>query len=145
MDNAPGLYGSTIGWYRSFFFSVQLAERFGYEKIIHLESDAYLVTQKICDYIDSLNSGWVSFYCPKYRFPETSIQVICKDNFDKLKQMSSVPLDSYKTSLAEDVIPFTHVESNLVGDRYGECTDKQIPEVDYYNQCKPKTIIKFKQ
>ena len=143
-DNIPGLYGSTLGWYRSFLFSSEIASKFEYNKIIHLESDAYLITQRVCDYIDSLESGWISLYCPKYNFPETSIQIICEDQFENLKKMANAPLEWYKTKQAEHVIPFTHVEDKFVGDRYGEVTTKQLPGIDYYNQCNFKTKLKFR-
>ena len=135
--------GSTVGWFRSFFSSYEIAKKLNCKKIIHLESDAYLVSQNICDYIDSLESGWTSFFCPLYRFPETSIQVICEDQFEKMERMASAPVEAYKMSQAEHIIPFTHVEREFVGDRYGESTHKQFPGVDYYNQCQLDTIIKF--
>ncbi|MAH46086.1 hypothetical protein CMI37_09650 [Candidatus Pacearchaeota archaeon] len=143
-DNVPGLFGSTLGWYRSFFYSLEIASKFGYDKIIHLESDAYLITQKVCDYIDSLKTGWTSLYCPRYTFPETSIQIICEDQFDVFRKMVDKPLESYRTSQAENIIPFTHVEDSFIGDRYGEMTSMQLPGIDYYNQCNFRTNLKFK-
>jgi hypothetical protein len=137
------MQGSTLGWYRSFFTSYKIAKELGYTKIIHLESDAYLISQKICNYIDDLNSGWTSFRCPKYNFPETSIQVICEDQFDNLGRMAKVPIETYKMCQAENIIPFTHIETDFVGDRYGESTHKQFPGLDYYNQCQLDTVIKF--
>jgi hypothetical protein len=143
-DNAPGLFGSTLGWYRSFFASYEIATKLGYEKIIHIESDGYLITQKICDYIDNLDHGWTALYCPMYYFPETSIQIICQDQFDKLKELAEAPLESYKSKQAEHTIPFTHVEKGYEGNRYGEITKKQLPEIDYYNQCNLDTFLKFR-
>jgi len=143
-DNAPGLYGSTLGWYRSFLFSSIIAKKNDYDKIIHIESDAYLLTQKVCDYIDSLDSGWNTLYCPMYHFPETSIQIICKDQFPSMLKLEAMPLDSFRLSQAEETLPITHVEKGFVGDRYGERTTMQLPKIDYYNQCNLITKLKFR-
>lgn len=143
-ENVPGLYGSTVGWYRSFFFSAIIAKKNNYDKIIHIESDAYLITQKICDYIDNLETGWNTLYCPMYHFPETSIQIICKDQFPALLELEAMPLDSFRMMQAEETLPITNVEKGFVGDRYGERTTMQLPKVDYYNQCNLHTKLKFK-
>ena len=143
-DNDYGLGGSTLGWYRSFLFSYALARKENYDKIIHIESDAYLITQKICDYIDNIEDGWTALYCPQYWFPETSLQIICRDQYDTLGELFSMPLESFRMSQAEQILPITHVEQGFVGDRYGEFTKKQLPKIDYFNQCPLDTKLIFK-
>ena len=126
------------GWYRSFLFAYDIATMFGYDKIIHIESDLYLLTPGICDYINDLNTGWVSFRCPTYRFPESSIQIINKDCYDKLSDFKDETLDKGLENMhahnAEWIIPFTHVEEDFVGDRYGERREDQNADMDYYAQ-----------
>jgi hypothetical protein len=143
-DNTPGIYGSTVGWYRSFFHSVEIANKFQFDKIIHIESDAYLITEKVCTFIDALETGWTSLWCPRYSFPETSIQIICRDQFDNLEKLRQTDLSEFSTVIAEDVLPITQVTQSFIGDRYGECTDKQVPGVDYYCQCNINTNLKYK-
>lgn len=126
------------GWYRSFLFSYELATTLDYDKIILVESDLYLLSQKICDYIDELDSGWVSFRCPTYGFPESSLQIINKDNYKRLfnfqQETLAKGLDKMAAKNAEWVIPFTHVETSFRGDRYGEKKVKQESYMDYYAQ-----------
>ena len=126
------------GWYRSFLFTYDIATTLGYDKIVLVESDLYLLSSKICKYIDDLNSGWVSFRCPTYGFPESSLQIINKDNYKKFfnfqQELLAKGLENMASKNAEWVIPFSKVETKFKGDRYGEKKAKQEPSMDYYAQ-----------
>ena len=61
------------GWWRSFLFSLQIARQYGLRKIIHVESDAYLISQRVVDYLTNLDSGWTALWCPTYQMPEAQI------------------------------------------------------------------------
>jgi|TARA_B110000196_G_scaffold315921_1_gene326360 hypothetical protein len=130
------------GWWRSFCTSLKIAEKYNYEKIIHIESDAFLISKRIFDHIDNLKMGWTAFWVPKYNFPESCIQVICKDQFDNFRDFSSCGYHELsKKGLAEKVIPFTNIERKFVGDRYGEKNNHQMKGLDYFCQTKLDTII----
>jgi hypothetical protein len=126
------------GWYRSFLFSLDIADVLGYEKIIHIESDLYLLTPKICEHIDNINSGWVSFKCPTYGFPESSLQIINKDNFGKFRnfknELQAKGLDNLGSQQVEWLLPLSKIEDEFTGDRYGEKAVKQSKDMDYYAQ-----------
>jgi len=128
------------GWYRSFLFALDIADVLGYEKIIHIESDLYLLTPKICEHIDNLNSGWASFRCPTYKFPESSLQVINKDNFGKFRnfkgELEAKGLDNLAGQCVEWLLPLSKVEEGFIGDRYGERGAKQTEEMDFYAQAR---------
>lgn len=110
------------GWWRSFLFSIEIASTYGYDKIIHIESDFFILSEKLKTYIRELNSGWTSLHSAHYEFPETAIQVICKDAFQavaafkKERVNSSYQMDNY----AELLLPFTTINTSFVGDRLGE-------------------------
>lgn len=133
-----GAAANSEGWYRSFLYSYDIAATLGYDKIIHIESDLYLLSPRICEYINDLNSGWVSFRCPTYGFPESSLQVINKDNYKKFfnfqQETLAKGLWKMATQNAEWLLPFTHTETKFTGDRYGERKIAQSPEMDYYAQ-----------
>ena len=42
-----------------------------------------LISNRVINYINNLEEGWVALWANKYYFPESSIQVICNDQFDK--------------------------------------------------------------
>ena len=144
-DHQSSCKGSSSGWYRSFFASALLAHKFKFEKLIHIESDAYLLTKRATDYIDAINSGWTAFWCPKYNWAETAIQVICNDNFAKLEAFRQIKLTRFKSLYAENVLKMaiTSINNTLVGDRYGESNIRQTPSMDYYCQCPSTMILKY--
>src|SRR5438105_3236112 len=39
--------GEHLGWWRSFTYSIKIAEKYGFEKIIHIESDFYIVSERL--------------------------------------------------------------------------------------------------
>lgn len=112
------------GWYRSYTFASIWAETFNFNKVIHIESDSFILSESLVAYINKLNNGWTSLYCPSQNFPETCIQVICEDQIKKFLKFGRRDYDiNYANKPIELFIPFTNIEKNFVGDRYGEFTD----------------------
>lgn len=108
------------GWWRSFLHSVQIARDLGVDKIIHIESDAYILTPRLADFINNIQSGWHVLWSPHYQFPETAIQIICQDQFDRLEQLKHAHPDYAFSDIAEKVLPFTSINQEFKGDRYSE-------------------------
>ena len=114
------------GWWRSFLYSLTIARGCGYERIVHIESDAYLLSRRIVDYINAIDHGWTVFWCPRYNCPEPALQVISSDQFDAMAEVSARGLDKLTEGIAEMTLPFTHIERAFTGNRYGEFR-KSIP------------------
>ena len=130
-----------FGWWRSFLFSFDIAQKYNYEKIIHVESDCFLLTHKIVDEIEGFEDGWLTYWTDKYLFPETNIQVITSQKFFEKKEIETLLEREKRKSFgfqdsfhAEKVLPFTFVNKKMMGDRYGEEGLKQKPEYNYYCQ-----------
>jgi hypothetical protein len=79
------------GWYRSFGFGAIFAQANGFDKVIHIESDAFLITHRIVNYINNLNEGWIGFWCQRWKFPEPAIQVISGDSIAMYRSVTSCP------------------------------------------------------
>ncbi len=140
--------GSLIGfpgWWRSFLFSVYIARQYGYEKIIHIESDFFILSDSLKKFIAATNSGWTSLYSEFYKLPETAVQIICKDQFDNFEKLRNrIMQKNYMVEdYAESIIPFTKVEKGFLGDRFGEAqvlaswVDTQpglLSRLDYFGQ-----------
>jgi hypothetical protein len=132
------------GWWRSFLFSVKLAKKYNIKKIIHIESDFYIASKRMISYIEGLSSGWTTFFSRHYNFPETAVQVICEDSFDKLNKLFELAVaQNFKfDKIAEFTFPFTKIEQDFYGDRFGETSvlenwldNIEIPfEIDYIGQ-----------
>lgn len=108
------------GWWRSFLHSVEVARNTGARKIIHVESDAFILSNRLRNYINNLNEGWTTFWATSYNFPETAIQVICEDQFETMASFKEKPAESLEGKFAEDLLPFTCVNQEMIGDRYSE-------------------------
>jgi hypothetical protein len=140
------------GWWRSFTFSLLLAERYGFEKIIHVESDFYILSDRLKSYINNIQTGWISLYSQVYDFPETAIQVICRDSYPQFGEILNRGLNSryYFGQKAELILPFTRVDRGFTGDRIGEFEvfkqwaqqERDFIEIDYIGQLHPniKTV-----
>lgn len=117
------------GWWRSFTFSVRIARKFGFDKIIHIESDAYVLSRRLVDYLRSINRGWTAMWSPTYAFPETSIQIICADAFPRLEEFASRGEDFFRTSnrAAEFLLPFDKVDAKFKGERCGQLQRDRMP------------------
>ncbi|OQP44936.1 hypothetical protein A4D02_09115 [Niastella koreensis] len=131
------------GWWRSFTWSVKIAEKYNFKKIVHVESDFYIISDRLMSFINSLDSGWTSLYSSHYEFCETGIQIICQDNFPALEKIrSTVEASNYKVNqVAEHFLPFTSVCKEFNGDRLGDLSilnnerlleEKGTNELDFY-------------
>ena len=110
------------GWWRSFLHSVKVANELGVDKIIHIESDAYIMTPRLVNFINEIESGWNVLWSPRYRFPETAIQVICRDQFEIFEKFKGNHPDYSFPDIAERLLPFTAVHKQFKGDRYSDFT-----------------------
>ena len=55
------------GWWRSFSFAAELSRAYGFRKFIHIESDAYVISQRLVHYIRNCDQGWTSFVQAHFR------------------------------------------------------------------------------
>jgi hypothetical protein len=110
------------GWWRSFFFALQIARKYGYRKMVHIESDFFVLSPQLRQFIRDVDHGWSGVYSSYYKFPETSLQVICEDSFDRLAGIrDEMERSQYRTKIyAELLIPFTSIKTEFTGDRFGE-------------------------
>jgi hypothetical protein len=126
------------GWFRSFAFSVVIAKRLKLKKIVHIESDAFILSRPALEHINGTSSGWIAYWCPKWRIPESAFQVICDDNFEVLEQVRlSSFADRFANRVMEMSLPYTRVEKLLCGNRYGEFRGKVPSYADYAAQINP--------
>ena len=108
------------GWWRSFLHSIDVAKALGVDKIVHIESDAYILSPRLVDFINDTQSGWHVMWTQRYQFPETAIQIICRDQFDIFEKFKDDHLESGFTDIAERLLPFSSIHRQFKGDRYSE-------------------------
>jgi SAM-dependent methyltransferase len=127
------------GWYRSFAYGVRYGIKNNFDRIIHIEADAFLISDRAVEYFNSCVQGWVGLWCQRHSWPESTLQIINKDQFDASEAFFSLPYSAHlgpPYRSPEQLIPFTFVNKSLVGDRYGEDGNSVPIEADYVSQVK---------
>lgn len=125
------------GWYRSFAHAVLYGIQQGFDRIIHIEADAFLITDRAIDFFNARDRGWITLWCPRHNWPESTLQIINRDQYPAAKEFFSKP---YAAHLGEPyrpmevLIPATEVNRSLIGDRYGEMGDFVPVGADYVSQ-----------
>jgi hypothetical protein len=125
------------GWFRSFTFVLSYAKQYGFEKIVHLESDFYVLSEPLFAWINSLSSGWSTLFSQHYNFPECAIQVINQDQFNAYEHLAKKDYaKEYVGWDMETVLPFTQVNKSFIGDRSDAINPEQWWAGDYLAQVK---------
>jgi glycosyltransferase involved in cell wall biosynthesis len=133
-------------WYRAFRVALVYAMDNKFDKILHIDSDVYVLSSRLASYINNLDSGWNTFWCRRHNFPESTFQVIVKDEFmNALKFFTIDYLKHFGKDDAENIIPFTNVNRFYVGDRYGETNTEQTNDMDFYCQTPNHRMLTFRR
>lgn len=127
------------GWWRSFSVSPYVAEYLGCDKIIHIESDAYILSDKLAETIRNENNGHHVLYSPESEYPETAIQWLNSDFYYQLKWFYQQGMKfwyslgvNFMNYIPELAIKFGYVHREFIGDRYGDDYYDDVPDnIDY--------------
>jgi len=125
------------GWWRSFQLSLDLAELYGFDKIVHVESDSYVLSMRMVELIENTKEGWTLFWSAHFQWPETALQIICRDAFEDFARIRARGPNGWVDQPAEDVLPYTRVEKSLIGDRYSDFAAMLPANADYAVQVVP--------
>lgn len=131
-------------WYRAFRIALVYAKKHGFTRVLHVDTDMFLLNRKICYYINGLDKGWNTLWCSRHNFPESTFQMICEDQLTNALDFYTIDyLKHFGKEDAENIIPWTNICKDFKGDRYGELNLQQSPDMDYYCQCLNQTPIQF--
>jgi len=110
------------GWYRSFAFAGRYAQAHDFGKVIHIESDSFLIGSRVQRYFNDAVTGWIALWCPLYSgYPETAIQVMAGDAVRRFAGIERThPHESLIGREFELQLPFDVVEKRFNGNRFGE-------------------------
>jgi hypothetical protein len=122
------------GWHRSFCFAALYAARHQFDRVIHIESDAFVVSARARDYLRDFSEGWAAFWSVRYAMPETAIQVAAGEGLRTLAGFARSPYGALAGRIHEQDMPFSQLARDFRGDRYGEFTDAIPADADYAAQ-----------
>jgi glycosyltransferase involved in cell wall biosynthesis len=131
LGRGPGYYP---GWYRSYAFAAEYAEKNGFDKVVHIESDTYVITDRMVRHINSIEQQWHSFWTEFYQKPESAIQVVAGDSVVKYRDFTRQPYEQLVGPEIEHFIPFDVINKEFSGDRYSEFLENAPRLVDYVVQ-----------
>jgi hypothetical protein len=129
------------GWVRSFLFAARYARENGFTRVIHLESDAFLISARLQAYANAVQDGWISLFCPRHNRPESGIQFIAGSGLQNFFALADAHHDTFQNIEIESSLPFTHVERQFVGDRYGEDSFYVPRGADWSMQTRPNGVL----
>ncbi len=124
------------GWHRSFAFGAFYAEAHGFQKVIHIESDAHLISPRVQEHFNLFDDGWAALWSAKYTFPEIAIQVAARSGVAEMAAFARRPYQELAGRLHETALPYTHIESTFIGDRFGEAGETIPTNIDFVSQAK---------
>lgn len=127
--------------WRALYFGRDLFQEEDYEKIIHMNNDSYILSEKLMNFIKDFKSGWWSPFCPKHGFKECDINVYTKDHVPYW-ELTAKPYMFYNGKLMEGVLPISG-EKNWIGDRYAEYPIEIPINADFVTQVRYDTKIEY--
>jgi hypothetical protein len=138
-DRRLGRQGRTIypGWYRSFCLAARFAEFHQFEKVVHIESDGFIITSRMQHYINAVTDDWIAPSIQSHAMPESAIQVMAGSGLLSFVHFARKPYSEIVGAAAENILPFTRIESCFIGSRYGEKLHHVPREADFVTQTNP--------
>lgn len=125
------------GWVRSFFFAARYARDNGFQRVIHIESDAFIISTALQAYVNSVSEGWLALWSRRHIRPESAIQVIAGRALQTFFYFGDIHYEVFKDVVVEQTLPFTHVARQFAGDRYGEYSNFVPRIADWCAQARP--------
>lgn len=131
-------FSMPAGWYRSATYSSIIADKCNYEKLILIESDTYILTDRLFEFIANTTEGWHSTWWREIDLPETCLTWLHRGSFHQLERYWKLGEKHwYRIGLTEDqyapeiVFPITNVHKEFFGIRDRD-EYKELPQgLDY--------------
>lgn len=124
--------------------AVFLMDKMEADKIIYMNTDVFLLSDKMTTWVNQLKEGWTVPWCKKHNFPEADLQILVKPNSDYSNFIKGRNYMSYNGQQMESILPVT-VDRSLKGDRYSEYKGGVVPDdADFITQCVLDMEVKYK-
>ncbi len=141
-DKRLGRQARTVypGWYRSFCFAARFAEAHGFDRVVHIESDGFIVSRTMQHYINTITDEWIAPGIQSHDMPESAIQVMAGTGFRSFVEFAKKPYSESVGYEAENLLPLTRVVREFIGSRYGETLHHVPRDADFVTQTNPSML-----
>ncbi len=106
-----------------------------FDRVISIDSDGYILSQRLAHFIRNCNSGWETFWSHKYQWPTAELNILNQDAFPVFFEYAKTPWQDRIGKLMETTTPFTKINKDFICDRFGETREAPRPFMDFYGQC----------
>ncbi len=138
LEHGPGQYDYPYVWRA--MYAARMLIHLGYQKIVFIDSDHFVLTNSLAAWIREQRSGWSALWCTTWEFPESSLSVLCEDAFPLFLEYTSKSWPERSGVCMEKSLPFTHIENGFNCGRFGEKgAPPQDATMDAYGQA-PLTV-----
>ena len=122
---------SVPGLYRGFQTASRYMQEYGFDKLLNIESDSYILSKRMIEYINNIDKSWTAFWEPKFKVPELGINIAAGAGLTKWFNTTNKNYSEYNGLMLETEFDFDHVEKGFVGERYGERCQVLPSGIDY--------------
>lgn len=127
------------GWFRSFMFAARYAHRHTFDRVVHIESDTFLISQRAREFVAGVRGGWVTVASETHpEMPESCIQVMAGTGLSSYLGFSCRSYGEFAGRAIEPILPFSRVDDSLRGGRYGQVRLDIPRHADWASQMHPE-------
>jgi len=136
--------------WRGFYTLKNLIMEGKWQKIIICDTDSFILSRKLADYIRTTNTGFYVMQGEQCGYPMSELSVLCEDAYpDVLRWMNARTWEarSAECKRFETEIPYSKVlVREFSGDRWGfDGARQQSPDMDFYLQARLETVFTFNE
>lgn len=114
-----------------------------FTKIITIDTDGFILTDRLASFVRETNTGWYAFNIPRWNFPSAEFHVLNWDAFPHFLNYTSQPWQPKVGRLMERDLPFTRIVTDFKVDRWREVAGGMPADADFASNVSGKTPIEF--
>jgi hypothetical protein len=137
-----GQWNYSYCW-KALYVMRDLMKKYGYEKAITIDTDGFVLTERLASYVRGLDEGWTAFWVRTYSFPTAEFHVLCPSGMYQFEEFLIPHYMAHQGKYMEMALPFTRVERGFNCDRWGEGRHPQKPDMDFYSQAPVNIPLTF--
>ena len=120
-------------YWRWVYFFQTLFDVFEYDKVLAIDNDFFMLSDRMKDWAFGVDSGWSSVWDSTHNWPEPAFQIVtrCRAYLDFVNEKPFIERNNSPEAMERE-LPFTFVQKAFHGGRFSERGLPSIPDgADY--------------